>query len=94
MTPQPPLPADPANHAAPAQPPPSPPPAPAVPGGSLPARAARPAATVQRSARALAQLFDDEITAAVSYERGLAVKAVLSLTFVALVLAARLLFFG
>ena len=38
--------------------------------------------------------FDDEIRSAVRYERGLAVKALLSIALVALVLALRVAFFG
>jgi hypothetical protein len=38
--------------------------------------------------------FDDEIRAAVRYERGLAVKAVLCIALVALVLTVRVYFFG
>ena len=38
--------------------------------------------------------FDDEIEDAVEYERGLAVKALLSIALVALVLALRVAFFG
>jgi hypothetical protein len=69
------------------------PPVPADPASRGGAPAPHGAATPP-SARSLAEIFNDEIATAVSYERGLAVKAVLSLTFVALVLAARLLFFG
>ena len=38
--------------------------------------------------------FDDEIEHAVEYERGLALKALLSIALVALVLALRVAFFG
>jgi hypothetical protein len=38
--------------------------------------------------------FDDEIHAAVRYENGLAVKALLAIALVALVLALRVYFFG
>lgn len=38
--------------------------------------------------------FDQEIRAAVRYERGLAVKAVIALAIVALVIVIRLLFLG
>jgi hypothetical protein len=38
--------------------------------------------------------FEDEIHAAVEYERGLAVKALLSIALVALVLVLRVAFFG
>jgi hypothetical protein len=38
--------------------------------------------------------FDDEIDAAVRYEKGLAVKALLAIALVALVLAVRVYFFG
>jgi hypothetical protein len=38
--------------------------------------------------------FDDEIRATVHYERGLAVKALLSIALVAAVLAFRVYFFG
>jgi hypothetical protein len=38
--------------------------------------------------------FDDEIDAAVRYEKGLAVKEVLAIALVALVLALRVYFFG
>ncbi len=38
--------------------------------------------------------FTDEIEAAVEYERGLAVKALLSIALVALVLVLRVAFFG
>jgi len=38
--------------------------------------------------------FDDEIGAAVSYEKGLAVKALLAIAIVAIVLVVRVYFFG
>jgi hypothetical protein len=38
--------------------------------------------------------FDDEIRSAVSYERGLAVKALLAVALVLVILALRLLYFG
>ncbi len=38
--------------------------------------------------------FDDEIRAAVRYEKGLAVKALLAIALVAVVLALRVYFFG
>ena len=38
--------------------------------------------------------FDDEIRATVSYEKGLAVKALLAIALVAAVLAFRVYFFG
>jgi hypothetical protein len=38
--------------------------------------------------------FDDEVEADVEYERGLAVKALLSIALVALVLVLRVAFFG
>ncbi len=53
-----------------------------------PGRAAFPGAP------ASAPSFDDEIDAAVRYEKGLAVKALLALALVALVLAFRVYFFG
>jgi hypothetical protein len=45
-------------------------------------------------APASAPSFEDEIETAVEYERGLAVKALLSLALVALVLVLRVAFFG
>jgi hypothetical protein len=41
-----------------------------------------------------AQTFDEEVRSAVSYERGLAVKALIALAIVALVVTIRLLFLG
>jgi hypothetical protein len=51
-------------------------------------RAAYPGAPPQ------APSFDDEIHAAVRYERGLAVKALVAICLVALILALRVYFFG
>lgn len=40
------------------------------------------------------QVFEAEITAAVRYEKGLVVKAAIALVLVALVIVARLVFYG
>jgi hypothetical protein len=40
------------------------------------------------------QVFDTEIAAAVKYEKGLVVKAAIALLIVALVICARLVFYG
>jgi hypothetical protein len=45
-------------------------------------------------APASAPSFDDEINAAVRYEKGLVVKAVVAIALVAVVLALRVYFFG
>jgi hypothetical protein len=45
-------------------------------------------------APASAPSFDDELRAAVRYEKGLVVKAVLAIALVAVVLALRVYFFG
>jgi hypothetical protein len=61
-------------------------PAPPRPPSSLPALRAEPVPPVPS--------FEDEIRATVHYERGLAVKALLSIALVAAVLAFRVYFFG
>jgi hypothetical protein len=68
----------------PAQPPPARP---------SPGPPAWPAAAAGTGDAELAE-FDQEIRAAVRYERGLAVKAVIALVIVALVILIRLLFLG
>jgi hypothetical protein len=40
------------------------------------------------------QVFDSEITAAVRYEKGLVIKLAIALVLVALVIVARLVFYG
>jgi hypothetical protein len=72
----------------PAQPPPARPPA-----GPPAGPPARPAAAAGTGDAELAE-FDQEIRAAVRYERGLAVKAVFALALVALVILIRMLFLG
>jgi hypothetical protein len=61
-----------------------------------PQPAAEPTAVAVASAVAAdaARIFDEEVRSAVSYERGLAVKALLALALVGLVVAARVLFLG
>ena len=46
------------------------------------------------STAAQQQVFDTEIADAIRYEKGLAVKAAIALAIVALVIAARLFFYG
>ena len=46
------------------------------------------------STAAQQQVFDTEIADAIRYEKGLAVKAAIALAIVALVILARLLFYG
>jgi hypothetical protein len=62
------------------------------PDGRQPRPPTEPAAFA--GAPASAPSFDDEIRAAVRYENGLAVKALLAIALVALVLALRVYFFG
>ncbi|HEY2691893.1 MAG TPA: hypothetical protein VGJ50_25895 [Streptosporangiaceae bacterium] len=56
--------------------------------------ALRPPSSLPAPREEPASSFDDEIRATVHYERGLAVKALLSIALVAAVLAFRVYFFG
>lgn len=55
---------------------------------------APPRAGPAADAAAAARIFQEEIDDAVSYEKGLAVKALIALVLVALVIAIRVLFLG
>lgn len=63
-------------------------------GPAQPPPARRPAGPPAGTGGAELAEFDQEIRAAVRYERGLAVKAVIALAIVALVIIIRLLFLG
>jgi hypothetical protein len=68
-----------------------------VPAPAAPAALAPPTPLAGLSAATdteIARIFDEEVRAAISYEKGLAVKALIALALVGIMVAMRMLFLG